>query len=218
MEYRFSEVPGEILDLIFLDCDLKDTSSLSLVCKKFHSRMNTEKMWKERSFAMWNEIVPYPTSNLEYIKEKVKMLNWKKITKFLSGTKNRNYRYEWDNGSCTLNLKRYKGEQFIPTKSVTVDFDSGVRYIRYGEYMANGNGHGISHRREGTYNGQWDGYQRHGQGKMMWLDGYEYEGEWIDDHPKDEKNWIHPKIVECLERKICTREAVSYTHLTLPTT
>ena len=79
MEDRFAQVPGDILDLIFLNCDLKDTSSLSRVCKKFYSRINNERMWKERSIALWKEkSAPHPISEIERIKEKVNMLSWKR--------------------------------------------------------------------------------------------------------------------------------------------
>eukprot|EP01118_Nematostelium_gracile_P005858 TRINITY_DN1869_c0_g3_i10.p1 TRINITY_DN1869_c0_g3~~TRINITY_DN1869_c0_g3_i10.p1 ORF type:complete len:283 (+),score=37.49 TRINITY_DN1869_c0_g3_i10:45-851(+) len=212
MEDRFSQVPGEILDIIFLDCDVKDTPSLSLVCKKFRSRIDTERMWKERSIALWNENIGQPISDLERIKEKVEILNWKKITKFLFNKKDGNYRYEWDKGFQNIFFKQYNADMWIPSKSVRVSFRPINKYIDFGEFLNCGNGYGISHKPEGTYIGQLDCYDRYGQGKMIWLDGFEYEGEWSNDRPEDWEKCIHPKIIECIERGTCTREASTQNH------
>eukprot|EP01118_Nematostelium_gracile_P005857 TRINITY_DN1869_c0_g3_i1.p1 TRINITY_DN1869_c0_g3~~TRINITY_DN1869_c0_g3_i1.p1 ORF type:complete len:285 (+),score=36.63 TRINITY_DN1869_c0_g3_i1:45-857(+) len=213
MEDRFSQVPGEILDIIFLDCDVKDTPSLSLVCKKFRSRIDTERMWKERSIALWNENIGQPISDLERIKEKVEILNWKKITKFLFNKKDGNYRYEWNRKSHFLKFSRYKGDDWIASKSVFVYFEPRHKYIQYGEFLSGGNGYGVSHTSGGTYIGQWQNSSRHGQGKMIWLDGLEYEGEWSFDRPKNCEKYVHPKIIECIEQGTCTREVSTQDHL-----
>eukprot|EP01118_Nematostelium_gracile_P006583 TRINITY_DN2120_c0_g3_i3.p1 TRINITY_DN2120_c0_g3~~TRINITY_DN2120_c0_g3_i3.p1 ORF type:complete len:180 (-),score=32.12 TRINITY_DN2120_c0_g3_i3:268-807(-) len=177
MEDRFSQVPGDILDLIFLGCDVKDTFSLLLVCKKFHSQIDTERMWKERSLTLWKKIVPFPTSELEWIKEKTELLpTWKRITKFLFNKNGQNYRYEWNQRLTVFHFKRYKGGVFIPSNSVQVSFHPRNKFIKYGECLGKRSGHGISHSPHGTYIGKWRGNSRHGQGKMTCLDGYQYDG------------------------------------------
>eukprot|EP01118_Nematostelium_gracile_P008210 TRINITY_DN2716_c0_g3_i2.p1 TRINITY_DN2716_c0_g3~~TRINITY_DN2716_c0_g3_i2.p1 ORF type:complete len:124 (+),score=17.98 TRINITY_DN2716_c0_g3_i2:331-702(+) len=118
-------------------------------------------MWKERSFRLWGEIVPHPTSQLEQIKEKVEILNWKKITKFLHTTEDQSYGHDCD-GYDYLHFVRYKAGEWIPTKSVHIDFR--IPSVTYGEFLNRGNGHGVSHRPEGTYNGQWKKSLRLGQG------------------------------------------------------
>eukprot|EP01118_Nematostelium_gracile_P006585 TRINITY_DN2120_c0_g5_i1.p1 TRINITY_DN2120_c0_g5~~TRINITY_DN2120_c0_g5_i1.p1 ORF type:complete len:281 (-),score=23.04 TRINITY_DN2120_c0_g5_i1:30-872(-) len=220
MEDQLSQVPGDILDIIFSYCDLENIPRISLVCKKFYTRINTERMWKERSIELWKETTSHPISNLEWIKENVEILNWKKITKFLSTTKDRNYRHEWSWNRTYLYLQRFKRNQWIPSKSVRVYFRSeriecNDKCISYGHFLKDGNGHGVSLEFNGTYNGEWKDYSQHGQGIMTWLDGYKYEGEWIENRPKDWENCVHPKIVECLERGTCTRE-VSNEKRTLP--
>eukprot|EP01118_Nematostelium_gracile_P005863 TRINITY_DN1869_c0_g3_i8.p1 TRINITY_DN1869_c0_g3~~TRINITY_DN1869_c0_g3_i8.p1 ORF type:complete len:199 (+),score=34.13 TRINITY_DN1869_c0_g3_i8:127-723(+) len=196
MEDRFSRVPGEILDIIFLNCDLKDTPSLSLVCKKFRSRIDTEKMWKERSVALWKKkIIDRPLSDLQWIKETVEILSWKKITKFLFNSKDGNYRYEWTKGYNSMEFNRYKGNDWIPSKSVHIDFVSGSKSIEYGEFLNGGSGHGVTHRSRGMYNGQLKHSSRHGQGKMIWLDGLEYEGEWSFDRPKNCEKYVHLSLI-----------------------
>eukprot|EP01118_Nematostelium_gracile_P019855 TRINITY_DN9388_c0_g1_i3.p1 TRINITY_DN9388_c0_g1~~TRINITY_DN9388_c0_g1_i3.p1 ORF type:complete len:176 (-),score=15.66 TRINITY_DN9388_c0_g1_i3:52-579(-) len=91
-------------------------------------------------------------------------------------------------------------------------WDDRIEVIRYGEYLKDGQGHGISHSVEGTYIGEWQHYLPQ-TGKMIWLDGYEYEGEWVYGRPIDWENRIHPKIIECIERRECTRQVSNEDHL-----
>eukprot|EP01118_Nematostelium_gracile_P008371 TRINITY_DN2773_c0_g2_i1.p1 TRINITY_DN2773_c0_g2~~TRINITY_DN2773_c0_g2_i1.p1 ORF type:complete len:266 (-),score=28.99 TRINITY_DN2773_c0_g2_i1:47-844(-) len=212
MEDKFSQVPGDVLDIIFLLCDLKDTPSFSLTCKKFYHRINTEKLWKERSIVLWKEVVPYSISDLEWIEEKTEILNWKKITMFLNTTKDRSYTYEWNRIRALLYLNRYNQGVLVPSESIQVSFEFRNREISYGEFLIRGTGYGTSHRCEGTYIGHWKNHARHGQGTMKWLDGYGYEGEWLNNRPKDCNKYIHPKVRECLETNKCTREASNEDH------
>eukprot|EP01118_Nematostelium_gracile_P014033 TRINITY_DN5391_c0_g1_i1.p1 TRINITY_DN5391_c0_g1~~TRINITY_DN5391_c0_g1_i1.p1 ORF type:complete len:295 (+),score=44.26 TRINITY_DN5391_c0_g1_i1:16-900(+) len=225
---HFLTTPGDVLDVIFSQCEVKDLIRLMFVCKQFLSRMERDQNWKEGCIKLWRSIISKP--DLVWIVDSVKTLQWKTIVKFLSNNSNRGeYRYVWDTDHEELHLSRYGPHGFIPEESFLINakFESitfgtclekgngtgtriwtgGSRYTgQWKDWSRDGFGECVYSTGDAIYVGQWRNGDRSGRGKMIWPEGYQYEGEWDRDVILDGENCIHPRIIKCLEERRCTKE------------
>jgi len=100
------------------------------------------------------------------------------------------------------------GIQFIRSLEKNSIFNKQRYVIGFGIWTKGmQNGLGICVTRELTYFGEFKNGEAHGKGKITYKNGFQYEGEWVQDQPQDPEACLHPKIRECIQKKICTRIA-----------
>lgn len=187
MVNRFLEVLVDVLDVIFSQCNVQDVSRISQVCKLFHSRIDSEKRWKEVGLALWKQNIGLETAELEWVKGKVDFLTWKKMARFLNSTDHPKYRYYYDTGSGVLQLRKYKEGEYISSKSVDVDFKFAA--ISVGDFLEEGTGYGARYFKNGEiYVGNWLAWQLHGEGDYLYEDGARYIGGFKDSLKEGQGN------------------------------
>eukprot|EP01118_Nematostelium_gracile_P009152 TRINITY_DN3064_c1_g5_i1.p1 TRINITY_DN3064_c1_g5~~TRINITY_DN3064_c1_g5_i1.p1 ORF type:complete len:326 (+),score=58.13 TRINITY_DN3064_c1_g5_i1:189-1166(+) len=204
MEDLFANIPKDIIEIIFLDCDVDDLGKLSRCCKRLNNLIEREERWKVRSVRLWDGIFDYPSSALIWAKETSNTMSWKEITICL-------WRKEEENGWSSKEekihgqLKVYfgkfsNGKKITDTKTFQISTYLQPQ-VYFGEFVADGNGEGTrvwmdGDYRKGTfqswylhgngeekrddyiYRGEYAEGLRNGYGVATWDDGSKYEGQW----------------------------------------
>eukprot|EP01118_Nematostelium_gracile_P012663 TRINITY_DN4656_c0_g2_i1.p1 TRINITY_DN4656_c0_g2~~TRINITY_DN4656_c0_g2_i1.p1 ORF type:complete len:138 (-),score=21.35 TRINITY_DN4656_c0_g2_i1:12-425(-) len=71
-----------------------------------------------------------------------------------------------------------------------------------------GNYHGFGtlfyHKQQLKFVGIFSNGSFQGRGKLIWKDGFSYEGIFYSNQPTQPQYCIHPKLQECIEKGICT--------------
>eukprot|EP01118_Nematostelium_gracile_P009159 TRINITY_DN3064_c2_g1_i1.p1 TRINITY_DN3064_c2_g1~~TRINITY_DN3064_c2_g1_i1.p1 ORF type:complete len:115 (+),score=18.49 TRINITY_DN3064_c2_g1_i1:93-437(+) len=102
----FSNVPKEIMEIIFSNCEVDDLAKLSSCCKRFNDLIEHEERWKQRSIGLWNRLkTRQPEFFQVWRKATPNTMSWKKIMVSL-------WRKVKDNGWNSIVEEHIFGEMF----------------------------------------------------------------------------------------------------------
>eukprot|EP01118_Nematostelium_gracile_P013065 TRINITY_DN4885_c0_g4_i1.p1 TRINITY_DN4885_c0_g4~~TRINITY_DN4885_c0_g4_i1.p1 ORF type:complete len:253 (+),score=56.04 TRINITY_DN4885_c0_g4_i1:128-886(+) len=211
----FSNVPKEILEIIFSNCEVDDLGKLSSRCKRINRLIEQEERWKERCIRLWNGVCDHPFSVLIWAKETSNTMSWKEIMICL-------WRKDKENGWSSRKEnpfsgmyfgKFHDGKKISDAKSFEISTFPHVQ-VCFGEFTATGSGEGKRICKDGDYSkgtfkgwslegfgeqkrsdriykGEFNNRQRNGFGVATWNDGSRYEGQWKDDqrHGEGKMEW-----------------------------
>eukprot|EP01118_Nematostelium_gracile_P014015 TRINITY_DN5382_c0_g1_i1.p1 TRINITY_DN5382_c0_g1~~TRINITY_DN5382_c0_g1_i1.p1 ORF type:complete len:284 (-),score=41.86 TRINITY_DN5382_c0_g1_i1:20-841(-) len=208
MSDYFSWLPQEILPEIISHCDLDSLRNLAQTQHKFHDVICTERTWKEQSLRLWEKNVKEDVKYILHAVEVIKTIKWKRILKCVSNTTKKGLGFDvntkyWKFKAVTLS-KFEDGNLVVDPKAIRM-YIHVDEIVHYGEFVnkADGNGFGSKFYDKRSFIGQMVSRELT-KGKIIWSNGYEYEGEFFDEQPKETEKCVPPEVIKCIEDNVCT--------------